>query len=119
MVRVETPSIPPTAVGSTAPRAGDSSPTVGGSSVAPSSRSATREQIDLRSPTYYLNRELSWLEFNRRILAEAGSAAVPLLERLKFHAIFASNLDEFFMVRVAGLKQQITGEVEVVADGLT
>jgi polyphosphate kinase len=78
------------------------------------------EVPDLRSPQLYLNRELSWIEFNARVLAEAENEAVPLLERLKFHAIFASNLDEFFMVRVAGLKQQLTGEVgELPADGLT
>jgi polyphosphate kinase len=75
---------------------------------------------DLRSPALYLNRELSWIEFNARVLAEAESEAVPLLERLKFHAIVGSNLDEFFMVRVAGLQQQLTGEVgELAADGLT
>ncbi|HVJ91201.1 MAG TPA: polyphosphate kinase 1 [Labilithrix sp.] len=78
------------------------------------------ESPDLRAPGLYLNRELSWIEFNARVLAEAENEAVPLLERLKFHAIVASNLDEFFMVRVAGLKQQLTGEVgELPADGLT
>jgi polyphosphate kinase len=75
---------------------------------------------DLRSAEFYLNRELSWLEFNARVLAEADSDSVPLLERLKFHAIVSSNLDEFFMVRVAGLKQQLTGEVdEMGPDGMT
>src|ERR1700679_2664330 len=78
------------------------------------------ESPDLRASEFYLNRELSWLEFNARVMAEADSEAVPLLERLKYHAIVASNLDEFFMVRVAGLKQQVTGEVdEMGPDGMT
>ena len=61
--------------------------------------------IDLSQPDYYFNRELSWIEFNNRILHEAFDPRTPLLERLNFMAIFCSNLDEFFMVRVAVLKQ--------------
>jgi polyphosphate kinase len=87
---------------------------------ASSSQLPGAETPDIRSSALYLNRELSWLEFNARVLAEAESESVPLFERLKFHAIVAGNLDEFFMVRVAGLKQQLTGEVdEVGPDGMT
>lgn len=63
-------------------------------------------RIDLKSPKLYLNRELSWLEFNDRVLQEGLSREVPLAERLKFLAIVSSNLDEFYMIRVAGLMQQ-------------
>jgi polyphosphate kinase len=71
-------------------------------------------------PQHFLNRELSWLEFNQRVLDEALDPTNPLLERLKYFCIVGSNLDEFFEVRVAGLKQQIeSGTAERTADGLT
>jgi len=76
--------------------------------------------VDLRQAELYFNRELSWLEFNRRVLHEALDHRTPLLERLKFLAIFGSNLDEFFQVRVAGLRRQVdAGYSERTADGLT
>jgi polyphosphate kinase len=77
-------------------------------------------QLDLSHAEYYFNRELSWLEFNHRVLHEAIDPRTPLLERLKFIAIFSSNLDEYFMVRVAALKQQVeVGLDKRSPDGLT
>jgi len=60
----------------------------------------------------FLNRELSWLNFNCRVLAEAKDKGTPLLERLRFCAIASSNLDEFFMIRVAGLKQRVENDIK-------
>jgi polyphosphate kinase len=75
--------------------------------------------VDSADAKLYINRELSWLAFNERVLDEARDSSLPLYERLKFLGIVSSNLDEFFMVRVAGLKQQILGGVaETPADGM-
>ena len=75
-------------------------------------------EIDLTAPEWYLNRELTWLAFNRRVLHEAQDERTPLLERVKFLAIVSSNLDEFFMKRIGGLKQQIGAKVrELTVDG--
>ena len=75
---------------------------------------------DLSRPEWFINRELSLLEFNRRVLDLAKDQKVPLLERLKYLCIVSSNLDEFFEVRVAGLKEQVThGAEQRGADGLT
>jgi polyphosphate kinase len=76
--------------------------------------------IDLTSPSLYLNRELSLLEFQRRVLEEAWDETKPLLERIKFLAIFGSNMDEFFMVRVSGIRKQVEARImEVSPNGMT
>jgi polyphosphate kinase len=79
-----------------------------------------RAAWDLDAPELYLNRELTWLEFNKRVLHEAEDDRTPLLERLKFLAIVSSNLDEFFMKRIGGLKQQVgAGMSRLSVDGRT
>ena len=77
-------------------------------------------EIDLEDPSLFINRELSLLEFQRRVLAEAADPGNKLLERIKFLSIFSSNLDEFFMVRVAGIMQQVEKNVfDPTPDGRT
>ena len=84
----------------------------------PLPKEPSSQLIDLNAPEWYLNRELTWLEFNKRVLWEAEDPRTPLLERVKFIAIVSSNLDEFFMKRIGGLKQQVgAGISELSADG--
>jgi polyphosphate kinase len=76
--------------------------------------------VDLDDPGLYINRELTWIAFNRRVLEEALDEGHPLLERVKFLSIFASNLDEFFMIRVSGLRRQLTADTwKTPPDGMT
>lgn len=72
------------------------------------------------NPEYFINRDLSWVEFNKRVLEEALNSELPLLEKVKFISIFSSNLDEFYMIRISGLREQIAANVsEPSIDGLT
>lgn len=86
----------------------------------PTQPQATGGTVDLDDPGLYINRELSWLQFNHRVLEEALDQRHPLLERVKFLAIFANNLDEFFMIRISGLRRQLKGgALEAPPDGMT
>ncbi|MFK7994429.1 MAG: polyphosphate kinase 1 [Granulosicoccus sp.] len=81
---------------------------------------ATFDRSSIFQPDSYLNRELSWLKFNRRVLYQAGDTRTPLLERVKFLAIISANIDEFYMKRIGGLKQQIgSGSKKTTIDGRT
>src|SRR5207237_8577152 len=72
------------------------------------------QEAHLLDPGNFINRELRWLEFNRRVLEEAQNPTQPLIERVKILYIFSSNLDKFFEIRIAGIKQQIKGETSDV-----
>ncbi|MBD1401247.1 polyphosphate kinase 1 [Pelovirga terrestris] len=81
---------------------------------------AEKKEFDLGDPSLYLNRELSWMEFNNRVLSQAADQRLPLLERVKFLAIYGSNMDEFFMKRIGGLKQQVAAGIQdTTVDGRT
>jgi polyphosphate kinase len=84
----------------------------GGATVTPEAIRTTASEPDLTDPSLYFNRELSWLDFNDRVLQLAEDPRVPLLERVNFASIYEDNLDEFFMVRVAGLQNQVESKID-------
>ena len=84
----------------------------GGATVAPEAMRTSASESDLTDPSLYFNRELSWLDFNDRVLQLAEDPRIPLLERVNFASIYEDNLDEFFMVRVAGLQNQVESKID-------
>jgi polyphosphate kinase len=84
----------------------------GGATVAPEAVRTSTSEPDLTDPSLYFNRELSWLDFNDRVLQLAEDPRIPLLERVNFASIYEDNLDEFFMVRVAGLQNQVESKID-------
>jgi polyphosphate kinase len=91
----------------------------GGATIVPETVRTTSSEPDLTDPSLYFNRELSWLDFNDRVLQLAEDPRIPLLERVNFASIYQDNLDEFFMVRVAGLHDQVEGKIDKRgADGM-
>src|SRR5437588_10352291 len=99
----------------------DSAVQAGAASATPAGeRETLAERIELTDPSLYVNRELSWLDFNDRVLQLAEDESLPLIERLKFLAIFVTNLDEFFMIRVAGVHDLVDAQVDARGpDGLS